>query len=48
MASLSDAAGQSVDIAGGQVRETAGSGRVSGAVVHVSKQAGNAMGRLDR
>ena len=48
MASLSDASGQSVDIAGGQVRETAGSGRVSGAVVHVSKQAGNAMGGRDR
>jgi len=48
MASLSDTAGQSVDIAGGQVRETAGSGRVSGVMVHVSKQAGNAMGGRDR
>jgi len=34
----SDTAGQSVDVAGGWVRETAGSGRVSGAVVHLSKR----------
>jgi len=33
---LSDTAGQSVDVAGGCARETAGSGRVSGAVVHLS------------
>jgi len=33
----SDAAGQSVDVKGGWVRKTAGSGRVSGAVAHVSK-----------
>ena len=35
--SLSDTAGQSVDVAGGWARKTAGSGRVSGAVVHLSK-----------
>ena len=34
----SDTAGQSVDVAGGWVRETAGSGRVSGAVAHLSKR----------
>jgi len=34
----SDTAGQSVDVAGGWARETAGSGRVSGAVAHLSKR----------
>ena len=33
----SDTAGQSVDVAEGWARETAGSGRVSGAVAHLSK-----------
>jgi len=33
----SDTAGQSVDVAAGGARETAGSGRVSGAVAHLSK-----------
>jgi len=33
----SDVAGQLVDVVGGWVRETAGSGRVSGAMVHLSK-----------
>ena len=33
----SDAAGQSVNVTGGWARETAGNGRVSGVVVHVSK-----------
>jgi len=37
IASPSDAAGQSVDVADRWVRETAGSGRVSGAVVRVLK-----------
>jgi len=32
-----DATGQSVDITGGWAREMAGSGRVSGAVMHVPK-----------
>ena len=34
----SDAAGQLIDVAGGWARETAGSGQVSGAMVHVSKR----------
>jgi len=33
----SDTAGQSVDVVGGWARETASSGRVSGAVAHLSK-----------
>jgi len=36
--SPSAAAGQSVNVAGGWVRKTAGSGRVSGAVAHLSKR----------
>jgi len=35
---LPPAAGESADVAGGWARETAGSGRVSGAMVHVSKR----------
>ena len=34
----SDAAGQLIDVAGDWARETAGSGQVSGAMVHVSKR----------
>ena len=36
--SPSDTAGQSVDVAGGWAPETASSGRVSGAVAHLSKR----------
>jgi len=35
---LPPAAGESADVEGGWARETAGSGRVSGAMVHVSKR----------
>jgi len=35
---LSDAAGQLVDVAGGWVRKTVGSSRVSGTMAHLSKR----------
>ena len=47
LAGASDDAGQSVNVAGEWAHETAGSGRVSGAMAHVETHAGKAMGECD-